>query len=268
MTAPSARPWPRRGSQALVLRGEVAVLGAGRGQRGFFERDRRATWSPCGCGRSGVCRRIGRCRGSGRPRRRGAAAVGKTRHVGADLGDDDLGGARCDAGDRAEQLNAGRPERAELRPRSRPRAARSARRGSPGGRGSRRSRSAWWASKRPSSASRSAGIFARSRPLASSASTLRVGRAGDERVEHRAPGHAEDVGGDAVELDAGVLERLVQPVGLALALGDLRLAIARQRRAAADRLGRHEAAAQQARPPPAGTATARRRRRSCGPGPA
>ena len=51
--------------------------------------------------------------------------------------------------------------------------------------------------------------------------------------------------GDAVELDAGVLERLVQPVGLALALGDLRLAIAGQRPQPPLRLGRHEAAAQQ-----------------------
>ena len=51
---------------------------------------------------------------------------------------------------------------------------------------------------------------------ASSASTSGSVVAGDQRVEHRAPGLAEDVRGDAVELDAGVLERLVQPVGLAL----------------------------------------------------
>jgi hypothetical protein len=36
----------------------------------------------------------------------------------------------------------------------------------------------------------------------------RVGGGGHERVEHRASGEPEDVGGDAVELDAGVLERL------------------------------------------------------------
>jgi hypothetical protein len=75
---------------------------------------------------------------------------------------------------------------------------------------------------------------------------LRVGGAGDERVEHRAPGRAEDVGGDAVELDAGVFQRLVQPVGLALALGDLRLALPRQGSQLALRLGRYEAAAQRA----------------------
>jgi hypothetical protein len=47
----------------------------------------------------------------------------------------------------------------------------------------------------------------------------------NERVEHVAPGLAEDVRGDGVELDAGVFERLVQPVDLAGALLDLRLAI-------------------------------------------
>jgi hypothetical protein len=54
---------------------------------------------------------------------------------------------------------------------------------------------------------------------------LGVGRAGHERVEHRAAALAEDVGGDAVELDAGVLRRLVQPLRLALALGDLRASV-------------------------------------------
>ena len=46
------------------------------------------------------------------------------------------------------------------------------------------------------------------------------------------PDVAEDVGGDAVELDPGVLQRLVQPVGLRAALRDLRLAIPGQRPAA------------------------------------
>src|SRR3954454_3966985 len=57
---------------------------------------------------------------------------------------------------------------------------------------------------------------------------VRVGLAGDERVEHVAPGLAHDVCRDGVELDAGVLERLVQAVDLARALLDLRLAIAGQ----------------------------------------
>jgi hypothetical protein len=56
----------------------------------------------------------------------------------------------------------------------------------------------------------------------------RVGRAGQERVEHRPPGDAEDVAGEAVELDPGVLEDLVQPVGLTLTFPDLRLAVAVQ----------------------------------------
>ena len=56
----------------------------------------------------------------------------------------------------------------------------------------------------------------------------RVGRAGHERVEHRAAGLAHHVGGDAIEFDAGVLHHLVQPVHLALAITDLALAVARQ----------------------------------------
>jgi hypothetical protein len=41
------------------------------------------------------------------------AGGGEDRHVGTDLGDDHLGGALLDAGDRAEQLNRPR-ERADL----------------------------------------------------------------------------------------------------------------------------------------------------------
>jgi hypothetical protein len=52
--------------------------------------------------------------------------------------------------------------------------------------------------------------------------------------------------GNTLKLDAGVLQRLVQPVGLALTLGDLRLAIPGQRPQLPLWFGRHEAAAQQA----------------------
>jgi hypothetical protein len=75
---------------------------------------------------------------------------------------------------------------------------------------------------------------------------LGVGRAGNERVEHRATRDPEDVRRDAVQLDVGVLQRLVQPVGLALALSDLRLAIPGKQAQRPHRLGRHEAALQQA----------------------
>jgi hypothetical protein len=52
-----------------------------------------------------------------------------------------------------------------------------------------------------------------------------------------APAGAEDLCGDAVELDTGVLQGLVQPVGLALALGDLRLPVMSGRAPAPLRLG-------------------------------
>src|SRR6266536_242084 len=101
------------------------------------------------------------------------------------------------------------------------------------------------ASKRPSSASRSAGSFCRSLPLASSASTAGSVVPRQSASSIARPGGSEDVGGDAVELDPGVLEGLVQPVGLALALPDLRLAVAGQVAQGADRLRRHEARLQQ-----------------------
>ncbi len=143
------------------------------------------------------------------------------RHVGADLADDALGAAALDAGDRAQQLNR-RQERADLlldrvrepidllveevdmgedHPdpecvvRVEVALQRLAQRGD----------------LLAHLAAREVG------------QDHRVGRAGHERVEHVAPGLAEDVRGDTVELDAGILERLGQPVDLALALLDLRL---------------------------------------------
>jgi hypothetical protein len=74
---------------------------------------------------------------------------------------------------------------------------------------------------------------------------LGVGRAMHERVEHRAARDAEDVARDAIELDPGVLQRLVQPVGLPGTFLDLRLAIPGQVAQIADRLGRDEARLQQ-----------------------
>ena len=98
--------------------------------------------------------------------------------------------------------------------------------------------------KRPSSAARKAGSFARSLPFASSASA-RDRLALAERLEHRLARCAEHVGGDARELDVGVLEQLLQAVRLARALPHQRLAIAGQVAQLADRLGRHEARAQE-----------------------
>lgn len=83
----------------------------------------------------------------------------------------------------------------------------------------------WWGLNVPASACLSAGIFLRSAPLASAAQHFGVARAGHECVKHQPAGHAEHVGGDAGELDPGVLERLLPPIGIAGALADQRLAI-------------------------------------------
>jgi hypothetical protein len=75
---------------------------------------------------------------------------------------------------------------------------------------------------------------------------LRVALAGDQRVEHQPARDAEDVGGDAVELDPGVLQALVQPVDLLRALADQRPPPAGQLPQLPHRLGWHQASAQQA----------------------
>jgi hypothetical protein len=82
-------------------------------------------------------------------------------------------------------------------------------------------------------------------PLGQVGEDLGIGRSLNERVEHRPAGHPEDVGRDAVKLDPGVFQRLVQPVRFTLTLSDLGLAIPGQGPQAALRLRRHEAAAQQ-----------------------
>jgi hypothetical protein len=66
-------------------------------------------------------------------------------------------------------------------------------------------------------------------------------RAGDQRLEHPPAGGTEHPAGDRGELDAGVLEHLVQPLHLADTVVDLRLAVASQIAQLADRARRHEA---------------------------
>jgi hypothetical protein len=70
---------------------------------------------------------------------------------------------------------------------------------------------------------------------------LRVVRAREQRVEHRATRRAEHLRGDRGELDPRVLEHLLQALRLARTLLDLRLAIPRQVAQLADRLRRYEA---------------------------
>jgi hypothetical protein len=150
---------------------------------------------------------------------------GEDAHVGAGLGDDHFGGAPLHTGDRAEQLNR-RRERADLLL-------------------DRLGEQADLLVEEVDVGEDRAdhdpvlGVEAALERLPERRQLLaqlalrelgehgRVGRTSAERVEHRPPGGAENVGRDAVELDAGVLEDLVQPVGLALALADLRLRMSR-----------------------------------------
>ena len=74
----------------------------------------------------------------------------------------------------------------------------------------------------------------------------RPGRgAGDQRVEHVAPDLPRMSRGDAVELDPGVLERLLQPVDLAWRSWICALRYRVRSRSCPDRPGRHEARAHQ-----------------------
>lgn len=169
----------------------------------------------------------------------------EARHVGADLADDALGAAAPDAGDRAQQVNRW-GERADLfldhagelldllieeidvaQDRADPQPV--------------------MAVEVTLQRLLECGDLLAHLPPREIGQDLGVGLAGDERVEHVAPGLAENVRGHAVELDPGVLQRLVQAVDLALALLDLRLAIAREIAQLADRPRGHEARLQQAR---------------------
>ena len=100
--------------------------------------------------------------------------------------------------------------------------------------------------KRPCSASRSAGIFLRSAPLARSASTSGSWGARDQRIEHLARRHAEHPRRDRGQLDPGVLQRLLDALDLAGAFLDLGFAVTDEVAQFALRARRHEARADQA----------------------
>ena len=100
------------GLEAGVLRGEVGVFAADRGERGFLERPVEPLRSLAGLPGAALAGGLvvaGALAGPG-----GEVLGGREdAHVGADLGDDHLGCAPLNAGDRAEQLN-GRRERGDL----------------------------------------------------------------------------------------------------------------------------------------------------------
>ena len=69
---------------------------------------------------------------------------------------------------------------------------------------------------------------------------------GDQRFEHRPPGHAHDVRCHRRQLDPGVLEQLLQPLDLAASFPGDRRPGPGQVPQLADRLGRHERSPDQA----------------------
>ena len=65
-------------------------------------------------------------------------------------------------------------------------------------------------------------------PVGQCRQSIRVGFAGDQRFDHATAGQAHDVGDDRVELDVGVLQRLLQPLDVAAALAHELLTAAQQ----------------------------------------
>jgi hypothetical protein len=75
---------------------------------------------------------------------------------------------------------------------------------------------------------------------------LRIGGPTHQCLQHRPARDSQHVGGHTAQLDPGVLQHLVQPLGLTGALIDQRLAVAGQVAQLPDRSGWHEAGADQA----------------------
>jgi hypothetical protein len=187
-------------------------------------------------------------------------------HVGTDLGDDDLCGAPLNAGDAAQQLNGCR-ERGD---------AFLDRVGEPvdlcieevqvGEDRADQQRVQVVEATLQRLAQR--GELLAQAALGQLGKNVGLGGAGHERVEHRPAGGAQQVGGDAVELDVGFLQRLVHP--LRPRAGARRSASCDTWSAGAARgsawAARNSPAA--APPPTAGTARPHPRHRSCGPAPA
>jgi hypothetical protein len=84
------------------------------------------------------------------------------------------------------------------------------------------------------------------RPAGQLGQPLRVGLAGDQRLQHGAAGGAQDLARDRGELDVGVLQHLLDPVDRPRALLDQAGAEAGQVAQGADRRLRDEAGPDQA----------------------
>jgi hypothetical protein len=75
-----------------------------------------------------------------------------------------------------------------------------------------RQRNAWWSVNRPTRASCRGGDLCPHPGSGQIGQNLRVAFAGDQRLDHRAAGHAEGVRGDGGQFDARVFQYLLQPL--------------------------------------------------------
>ena len=165
-------------------------------------------------------------------------------HVRADLGEQHLGGAPVDAGDRVQQLELTGERAGQLLDPLRQGRDRLVEEVDLGEHLPDQQRVVAGEAALERFAQR--GDLLAQRALGQLGEHLGVVGAGDQRVEHPPGGHAEHLGGDRGELDPGVLQGLLDPLHLAGALLDLGLAVADQVAQLAQRPGRHEARPDQA----------------------
>ena len=240
--------------------GEVAVLGADRGQRGLFERVVQPLGAGAGLALAALAGGLVVARALASPAR-DVLRAGKHRHVDADLGEGAFRAATLDADGEQTSSTTGAKGWTSSSISSDSASICS----------SRKSmwfriapiHTAWWRSKRPPALLGAPGSSAATALWP--ARPAPRGRWSPHTALRASPtGGAENVAGNAVELDPGVLHRLVQPVGLTLALLDLGLVIPSQVAQPADRLGGTKLA-RNSPAPPAGTATPHPRGPSCAP---
>jgi hypothetical protein len=163
---------------------------------------------------------------------------------GADLGQQHLGGALVDAGDRVQQLQlTGERARQLLDP------ARQSRDGLVQEVDLREhlgDEQRVVAGEATLERCAQGGDLLAQRALGQLGEDLGIVSARDQRVEHLAGGFAEHLGGDRGQFDPGVLQRLLHALHLTAALLDLGLAVADQVTQLAQRPRRHETRANQA----------------------
>src|SRR5829696_267594 len=204
-------------TEALVLRAQIGGAGAGGRPGGLDHGGAQRGVALAGASGGTFAGRLMIARTQPRPGRQ-VRGGGKPAHVRAGPGKEHPGGPRTETGNRAEQVNRRRkgPTSTSTCASSRSIAAVRWSMWS----SSMRSSSAWCSLNPPSSASRSSGIFSRIRVCAKSASTAgsRSPAISASSIARADLPITSEVGGDRVQLDAGVFQDTLHSLDLSGAL--------------------------------------------------